>query len=112
MADPDDRADSLLGKLSLDNRLVFFLAAVVLGVGGNQVLIRAAPDTVRPDPWTGKLAQSQVRRILEVLDLRLRPHEDHLARAGAGWDQIYEMREDIAEIKVWMRERERVRGQQ
>lgn len=107
MADPDDSANSLLGKFSLDNRLVFFLAAIVLSVGGNQVLIRAAPDVVRPDPWTGKQAAEQERRILKVLDLRLRPYEDHLTRAAAGWDLIYEMRQDIAEIKVWMREHQR-----
>lgn len=37
---------------------------------------------------------------MRIMDLRLRPHEEHLKQAARGWDLIYEMHEQIAVIKT------------
>lgn len=75
------------------------LASALLGVTGSQLVVQAKPELVRPDKFTGEMAKELESRIMREIDLRMRPHEEHLHRATKGWDLIYEMRRDIAVIK-------------
>ncbi len=109
MGGSDGNSGGALGKLadSLENRLILLLMAALLGIGGNQVLVKTKPETVRPDPWTGTDAAQQEARILERLELRLLPHDNHLAKAESGWTLIYAMRQDIAVLRDHVERMER-----
>ena len=90
----------VLGKFveSLDNRLVLLLVAAVLGTGGGTLIQKVNP-AVRSDPFTGTDARNMEARVMRELDLRLRPHEEHLKTAAKGWEYIYQTRQDVAVMK-------------
>jgi hypothetical protein len=78
----------------------------------------------RTDPWTGaddhhamedlrtefvELIREERARNLEYFNTRMRPFDEHLARASEGWDYIYELR---ADVKAMKQEIEHIRNDQ
>lgn len=59
MANGDDSNGSPLARIlgSLENKIIFLIASVFLGVSGNQILTQINPEAVRPDPWTATMAK-------------------------------------------------------
>ena len=110
---------ALLDKL--ENKIIMLIAAAVLGVGGNQALQTVKPTVVRPDPFTGAMAQQMETRLVNLineaeehsehrhnlqaealtsLEKRQALDDQHRIEAARGWKFIYEMREDIAAMKA------------
>lgn len=106
MAPGNGDSGGALGRLlePLENKLIFLLASVLLGISGNQILLTANPSAVRPDPFTGTDAKELESRLLRELDSRLAPHNSHLLRANAGWDMIYECRRSVAVLESEIKE--------
>lgn len=99
----DDRARRVQLSSDVKDKLISALVAVIVSLGGVIGYVKLNPDTVRPYPWTSLQAKADkeatLREIYAHIDLRLKPHEDHLRRADKGWEMIYEMRSDIKLIK-------------
>lgn len=93
------RDDDGMANFSLENRTVFLLVAVLLGMGGTQVVQRLEPELVRADPFTGQDGKDLEERIKQYVEVRLYPHDQHLQKSDKGWELIYEMHEDIAVMK-------------
>ena len=101
MADNNGGDGGSLARIltALENKVVLLIASALIGITGNQLVTQIEPGIVRPDPFTGSMAKELESRLREYIDLKVHPHDAHLARSNAGWAIIYEMRQDIAVIK-------------
>ena len=79
MANGNGDNGSLVGKLigSLDNKIILLLVASLVGVSGNQILLKTNPETVRPNPWTSiqaKEAHDELRAEMRELERHCEQH--------------------------------------
>ena len=84
MANGNGDNGSLVGKLvgSLDNKLILLLVASLVGVSGNQILLKTNPETVRPNPWTSiqaKEAHDDLRDEIRELERHIEQHSGRSA---------------------------------
>ena len=84
MANGNGDNGSLVGKLvgSLDNKLILLLVASLVGVSGNQILLKTNPETARPNPWTSiqaKEAHDDLRDEIRELERHIEQHSGRSA---------------------------------
>lgn len=83
MGNGSNGLDKLDGKLSPRSTVLVAIVSSILGAtGGHFLMVRFAPDSLRPDPFTGAQGRSLERR-LEKLERHVEYHPDLTNRFDA-----------------------------